>query len=383
MTIEECRLKSERASSSLVGFFLWHPSIAGVRLALWDIAEHHKHHIPPRLRELLRHVAFLIARPRARDLRHLKEILEHRIMILAIELTNICNANCRFCAYRHQRRPKGVMSSELFEYAIHQYAEAGGGILNLTPIVGDPLVDASLVSRIKFAKQIKQITSIFLYTNLIGLDSFDPRDVLSSGLDRINISTSIGSKETYARTFGVDRYDSVMRNLETLLGENRRLNDPVKVTVHVRADKTHDQITSSPVYRRIRRQYGRAVCHIDDQYDNWTGLIEEDDLPHHHAFPHLENMSEPCAELYNGMIVFLNGDVGICWRRDLEAKLVVGNMRDSSLKDIWRGERVRTIREQWVEGNIPTICRKCYCYTPLSRFMVYSGSRILSMQQVR
>lgn len=322
-----------------------------------------------------------IARPTARDLQHLKEILEGRIMILTTEVTNICNANCRFCAYRHQRRTKGIISNELFKQAIHQYAEAGGGILSLTPIVGDPLVDRSLVDRIKFAKQIKQIGYILLYTNLIGLEDFDIKDLLRSGLDSINVSTCVASKEMYASMFGVDRYDSVVQNLETLLRANRRLNDRLKVTVHAKADKPYDQTTSSPTYRRIVKRYGREACHIDYQYDNWTGLINEDDLPRHHTFAYVRDISEPCSELYNGIIVFFNGDVGICARRDLEATLVIGNIHESSLEDIWRGEKLQTIRNQWMKDNIPTICRRCCCYTPLSRFITYSKTGISRMER--
>lgn len=351
-----------------------------MRDTLWGIAQHYKHHVPPRPRQLLQHMALSIAKPRATDLEHLREILERRIMILTIEVTNICNANCRFCAYRHQKRAKGIMPDELFKYAMHRYAEAGGGILNLTPVVGDPLVDPNLIHKIRFAKQMKEITYVFLYTNLIGLDGFEPRELLSSGLNAINVSTCLGGKEMYARIFGVDRYDSVMQNLEALLRENRRLNNPAKVAIHVRADKPHKRVRSNPVYRRIVRRYGRGVCHIDDQYDNWTGFIKEDDLPQHHTLTPLQNMSQPCSELYDGVITFLNGDVGICWRRDIEAKLVIGNIHDRSLTDIWRGERLRTIRQEWAKGNIPTICRKCYCYTPLSHFITYSGSGILSME---
>ena len=185
----------------------------------------------------------------------------------------------------------------------------------------------------------------------------------------------------YARMYGVDRYDSVVRNLEILLRTNRRLNDRVKVTIHVRADKPYEQTTSSPVYRRIVKRYGMGACHIDCQYDNWTGFVKPDSLPRHHTFAHVQDISEPCSELYRGMIVFLNGDVGICSRRDLEAELAIGNIHESSLEEIWRGERLQTIRKQWMKGNIPTICKRCGCYTPLSRFITYSRTGISRMER--
>ena len=150
-------------------------------------------------------------------------------MILTIELTNICNAKCKFCAYRYQKREKNTISDELFKNAVCQFAGIGGGTLNLTPIVGDPLIDKNLISKIKYARKMKEIEHIFFFTNLIGLSNFDINDLLLSGIHKIHVSVCIGSREMYTRVYGVDKYDSVMQNLDSLLKENRRLGDRVKI----------------------------------------------------------------------------------------------------------------------------------------------------------
>lgn len=36
----------------------------------------------------------------------LKKIMEHKFMDFGMEITNICNANCTFCAYRYQKKKK-------------------------------------------------------------------------------------------------------------------------------------------------------------------------------------------------------------------------------------------------------------------------------------
>jgi radical SAM protein with 4Fe4S-binding SPASM domain len=359
-TTTEFRLRSKKNFPSLARLLTLEPPVAKARFALRMTVEHYKRFLPPNARRFLVDVPLLIIR----------QILEQHMTSLSIEVTNICSASCQFCGYRYQERPAEIMSNALFRHSVLQYVAAGGGRLELTPIVGDPLVDKDLVSKIRFARNLKEITYISLYTNLIGLDSFNPRHFLSSGIDEINISTCLGSREMYARIFGVDKYDSVLQNLDTLLRENRRLGSRVKVLIHLKADKPYSQTTSSVDYQRICRHYGRALCHFDDQYDNWTGLVETDDLPKHHSFRNVKNVSEVCSELYNGMIIFVNGDVGICWRRDLDAKLVIGNIHESSLEGIWRGERLHAIRRQWVNGNIPEICRRCYCHTPMSRLLV-------------
>ena len=313
----------------------------------------------------------------------LRTILENRIMILTIEVTNICNANCQFCAYKHQKRMKLTMSDELFRHSIYEFVKFGGGILNLTPTAGDPLVDKDLVNRIRFAKQMKCINYIVIYTNLIGLDNFTVRKLLSSGLDELNVSTCIGSREMYNRVYGVDEYDHVTQNLHSLLRENRALGDKVWLIVHVKGEKPHDTILSSSEYQRIADLYGRNTCHIDGEYDNWTGMITKDDLPKGHTFKQLKNMSEPCSELYDGLIIHVNGDIGICARRDLEATLTIGNIYQESLETVWKGKALRNMRENWRKGNIPTICKTCYSYLPLSNLLSLVRMKLFGRERVK
>ena len=62
------------------------------------------------------------------------------------------------------RRPKKVMPWEVYEKAVREFVKAGGGSLNFTPTVGDPLVDKRLIEKIEFANSLPGITGTFLYT---------------------------------------------------------------------------------------------------------------------------------------------------------------------------------------------------------------------------
>src|SRR5919198_4382884 len=67
---------------------------------------------------------------------------------LHLELTNLCNANCIFCPYRHQTRETQFMSDEVFHKALGDYMSTGGGSVGLTPIVGDALIDPKFLERV-------------------------------------------------------------------------------------------------------------------------------------------------------------------------------------------------------------------------------------------
>jgi radical SAM protein with 4Fe4S-binding SPASM domain len=309
----------------------------------------------------------------------LADRLEARIMELAIEITNICNADCSFCAYRYMKRQKHVLANEQFEEFLRRYAEYGGGDLNLTPIVGDPLVDKNLIVKIRSARRIKEIAHIHMFTNLIGLSSFDIKDLLSSGINVIVVSTCIGEREMYLRIFGVDRYYAVMDNLERLLEENHRSGQKVQINVSLRSERPYGKVVSSPDYKRISHLYGRHFGIMDKEYDNWAGLVRLEDVPKGQTFRKIEDMSEPCSLLHRGLIIFPNGDAGACWCRDVEGQLIVGNVFRDSLEAIWKGEQLRAIRANWWQGHIPPLCQNCYRYTSLSDFLCKHRNRILNM----
>ena len=118
------------------------------------------------------------------------ENLNENIRFLSIETTNICNANCIFCAYQYQSRPMGIMDMDMFKRIVKQYADKNIGNVNLTPTVGEPLADKHLIERIKFIRKFKNINKIGIYTNLISLKNFNLKEFVSSGLTDLGVSAS-------------------------------------------------------------------------------------------------------------------------------------------------------------------------------------------------
>src|SRR4029077_10249148 len=82
-----------------------------------------------------------------------EELFAHRQLApsayLVTGVTNICNAKCTFCAYpkvvANKTLQTGVMSFEVFKKAVDEWAAMGGQSLDLTPVVGDPLVDPGIL----------------------------------------------------------------------------------------------------------------------------------------------------------------------------------------------------------------------------------------------
>ena len=93
-----------------------------------------------------------------------EELFKYRQLVptsyLVTGVTNICNAKCTFCAYpkvvTNKTLQTGVMSFEVFKKAVDEWAALGGQSLDLTPVVGDPLVDPGILQKVDYAVNTRQ-----------------------------------------------------------------------------------------------------------------------------------------------------------------------------------------------------------------------------------
>ncbi len=309
-----------------------------------------------------------------------RKMMEHRFINFGVETTNICNANCTFCGYRYMERPKKVMPWEVYEKAVREFARAGGGSLNFTPTVGDPLVDKRLIEKIEFAATLPQITGTFLYTNGILLNRFDTDRLLRSGLKRLAISTFIGDRDGYKRYYGKDKYNQVVRNIIAVAERNRRLGSPVRITLHLRIEGDRASWYDTDTYHRLAGLIGEENIDYLEVYDAWGGLIKKEDVPEGtelaRSLPVAEKMKSPCFELYRRVHVLADGKVGACVCVDLEGEIEIGDISKQSLDEIWRGDALAAYRRDWVQGRLPKVCQGCTRYQGVDDFIAGNPKRI-------
>lgn len=66
-----------------------------------------------------------------------------------------------------------------------------------------------------------------------------------------------------------------------------------------------------------------------------------------------------CPTPFTTLIFNPNGDVGTC--RELTNHHIVGNIFEQSLEEIWNGEKLKNLRNEFISGNIKT-CLNCISY---------------------
>jgi radical SAM protein with 4Fe4S-binding SPASM domain len=293
---------------------------------------------------------------------------------LHLELTNLCNANCVFCPYQFQQRDIEYMSDAVLEKAVSDYVASGGGSVGLTPIVGDALIDPKFLARVHYLRSLPAIDRIWLTTNAILLDKHGVENVLDAGLSFITISTAGFDEEMYRRVYRNSSYQRMRRNVVALLEGNRRRGDPIPITIGLRPDRPLDEVMKHPDFQEILSY--KPALDFTWSYTSAGGRISRDELPAAMKLRVVNKRRQPCASLYNGPIVLANGTVMACScvaSMDAVADLGIGNVLETPLLDIWQGDRMRQIREQFENQSLNRTCAGCDMYRNLELYRTREG----------
>ncbi len=296
---------------------------------------------------------------------------------LATGVTNVCNAKCTFCAYPKVVAAKtlqtGVMSFEVFKKAVDEWASVGGQSLDLTPVVGDPLIDPGLLEKVDYAVNTAHIKEVFLTTNGILLDRKDTyKRLIDLGIGTVYISTQGTSREMYEKVYGVKHYDEAMSGIRHLMEYNKSKGEPARIIIRFRNAEKPSQILRSKDFKENIRPFlsSRVIVNFTVDFDNWGGTIKAGDMSgvmHLRKLP--PRLNTPCQRLFN-YAVRHDGSVRLCACRlthnDLD-DLVVGNIKEKSLKEISQSPEVWNIIEGFYNGKRPETCQSCTFYTPIDR----------------
>jgi len=320
------------------------------------------------------------------DIEATLDSLVQRPFELHLELTNYCNANCVFCPYQFQERPKEIMTDEVFLRAVRDFVSLRGGSVGLTPIVGDALIDPKFLDRVRYLRTFSEIDRIFLTTNAILLDRFGIEKVLKAGINAINISTSGFNRDNYVKIYRSQSYERMKNNVTALVEENARLGYPIDISIGLRTDRPLSEVMRDPDFQPILKH--KPAIDFTWSFTSAGGRITKQQLPASMKLRLAPPKTEPCVNLYNGPIVLPNGDVLGCScvaAMDAIPDLLIGNIMNSSLLDIWTSDLLRTLRDQFRPGlcKMNKTCASCEMYRDLELYRTKEGRIRAQLNQRR
>lgn len=249
-----------------------------------------------------------------------------------IEPTNICNLRCRHCTtQKGPNKTKGFMSLDLFKKIIDDNPQITCLILTLN---GEPLTHRKIFDMIRYARDKGIYVSI--YTNGMLLNDNNIPRIFESGLSEITFSME-GIGEYYEYNRGKP-YDAIKSIINKVLEERNKRGAPLIVVIN--ATVTED------------------TRHADIVKETWKDIVD------YVMFEPLMGQSSekrkiPCRTLWRNLVVMWNGDVIPCCV-DMYGKLILGNVTQQSLREIFNSPKAQALRKRHLRGNFPKVCSSCH-----------------------
>ena len=285
--------------------------------------------------------------------------------IFQIQTNTLCNGSCIMCPLSQEKHTQpGWMSDELFEKIIKEISEnKTKDTLVWLHLQNEPLTDDSIFNKIKLIKKISNgLIQTGLVTNGTLLTEEKIKELNTSGLDRICFSIDASTKKTYNTIRkGLD-YDTVLHNIETL----RKSKSKTQIFVRFiwQKENYHELLEFRNYWKKkgIPQEIG-VVNNRAGTVSNFKDIgIPKGDIPFRYRL--IQNMwshlTKGCYHLANSFNILYNGDVILCCN-DYRKKTTLGNVQNTSIKEIWASKKYQSIREAIFNHDFEKIpeCKQC------------------------
>jgi sulfatase maturation enzyme AslB (radical SAM superfamily) len=272
---------------------------------------------------------------------HLRRAIIHD---LNLELCSACNLRCRFCSLDSTLRA-GVMRVETLERVLDEIRDDARfrvGTLNLHHS-GDALLHprfGAFLERIarERGERGARFPYVTLLTSATHLRGEKAQAILDTGaVDWVRFSVDGGNKADFERIRVGAKWEQVLENINAFLDEATRRGKEQRTGVIALFDRPDP--TLAPEFEKL---VSRVTNYMPRPPHNWVGKTE---------LGVARVPSQPtglCSFILRQSVVLYDGSVTLCCN-DLNADVVIGDIHERSLYEIFRGERraevIRRMRE--------------------------------------
>ncbi|MFC1789089.1 radical SAM/SPASM domain-containing protein [Thermodesulfobacteriota bacterium] len=270
-----------------------------------------------------------------------------------IEVTSHCNANCIMCPQKKMNRKRGYMSWQVFTKIIDECAvfEGTGLWMNLHKD-GEPLLDPMLFARINYIRKKLKKSHIHFSSNASLLTNSIIDKLLESPPDSIVFSVDGTTSETYEQIRRGLLYQKTKENLENFFKRKKKALHSKTISIMQMVVNDQNKNQKSDYFKMWHGKADKIM------FKDMHNFLDQKTSVHGCSLSY--KMLSRCWQPFSTMIVFWNGDVGLCcW--DYENFLKLGNIERSSLLEIFNNDMFLKVRTAMIRKdckNIP-VCSKC------------------------
>ncbi|HZX36563.1 MAG TPA: radical SAM/SPASM domain-containing protein [Thermodesulfobacteriota bacterium] len=294
-------------------------------------------------------------------------VVDYPFRIFNIELTNKCPMKCIMCSRTYgMTREQGFMDFQVFKKAIDELMQynrdyASGKKDLWLHHFGESLLHPEFDKFIAYASG-KGI-SVCLSVNPIMLTAERTSRLIGSKPRLLYLSLDGHDDESFFKIRGMrNAYERSKENILNFLELKNRCGSGMETILSMINFRANEE-----AIRKVKRFWEKQP-YLDGflikKFANWDGSVAEvnaldtGDSPYTYRAKILNRLTT-CNIPWETLTIAWDGDVIPCCL-DYNKKYVLGNIKDSSLSDIWNNERMVGLRNQFISNEVGNpLCVVC------------------------
>jgi radical SAM protein with 4Fe4S-binding SPASM domain len=242
---------------------------------------------------------------------------------------------------------------------------------------GEPTLNPDVIEMVAYARKSDCADIIEMFTNGSKLEPLINKGLVEAGLQRINISLEGLTDQRYMEVAGVKQvFQEIIDGVRNLYETKTRLNSSLKIYVKI-ADQAHalkKDSTEVFVLTEEEKKYFfdtfGPICDeifVEKIVPQWaeTQLTKQNDVSETGMYGQtINSWKEVCPFIFMYMQFNCDGTVSPC-TLDWPRKVVVGNVNNENVSDIWNGDSLRELQVAMLAGKRKCINFCAACSAPM------------------
>jgi len=284
--------------------------------------------------------------------------------VIFVDPSSACNFKCTYCPTGHldlikdTKRYQGVLKLEIYKKIIDDLKDFKKNIKVLRLYKdGEPFLNKNLAEMINYAKNSRRVDYIDTTTNASLMTKERLKPVLDAGIDKINISIDGMNNETYESfTKTKLEFSEIVENVKWLYRNKGNTEVVVKIPADIITEKEKKD------FFEVFGDYSDRIF-----VENFAPCWPEFDVEKHTGVKITQGIyqqeiteTNTCPYIFYSFSVNADGLVSSCFL-DWKRKLIIGDVRVESMKEIWNSKKMNDLRIMHLEGKRKKIdsCGSC------------------------
>ncbi len=270
--------------------------------------------------------------------------------VIEVQFTNKCNSNCLICPYKDMNYNYEDMSNKLFEKFLNEIDE--DKLERLIPYLNnEPFLNSKYLEQLKKIRNRFKKVELEISSNVSVINEEILKSLVNLNITELRLSVFGYTNETYKKMMPGLNHDKTFKKLNMISKYMKNIDTIVSIVMI-----DNDEI------EEFEFENMESLCtELGFNFERW-GFLDRSNNVKYKSNNILNKKVCSCEQNrpVERMHILSDGRVIFCCQ-DWSHSLVVGNIKNNTISEVWNSKEYNIARESLYDKTkeSPVICQKC------------------------